>query len=113
MAELRTLPALWDELVDGDGLPRPAAAALVERLRSLDIAELQQRQGLAEIDILALGITFTVYHDGKGTDGGGRMDIVRGVIAAEEWSCIGRGLKQGRAATNGLIADSYPHRRIV
>ena len=55
MADLRTLPLLWDELVDAHGVPRPAAAALVERLRSLDIEELQQRQALAEVDILALG----------------------------------------------------------
>ena len=94
MADVRTLPAVWDELVDGDGAPRPAAAALVDRLRSLDIEELQQRQSLAEVDILALGITFTVYHDGQGTDRAWPMDIVPRVIDASEWTRIERGLKQ-------------------
>ncbi|MEY2580700.1 MAG: hypothetical protein QOE09_549 [Ilumatobacteraceae bacterium] len=113
MADLRTLPLLWDELVDDHGDPRPAAAALVERLRSLDIEELQQRQGLAEVDILALGITFTVYHDGQGTDRAWPMDIVPRVIAASEWVSIERGLKQRLAALNRFIDDVYHDRRIV
>ena len=113
MAELRTLPLLWDELVDAHGNPRPAAAALVERLRSLDIEELQQRQGLAEVDILALGITFTVYHDGQGTDRAWPMDIVPRVIAASEWARIELGLKQRLNALNRFIDDVYHDRRIV
>ena len=113
MADLRTLPFLWDELVDAHGNPRPAAAALVERLRSLDIEELQQRQGLAEVDIVALGITFTVYHDGKGTDRAWPMDIVPRVIAASEWARIERGLKQRLSALNRFIDDVYHDRNIV
>lgn len=113
MAELRTLPLLWDELVDAHGDPRPAAAALVERLRSLDIEELQERQSLAEVDIVALGITFTVYHDGLGTDRAWPMDIVPRVIAASEWTRIQRGLKQRLAAINQFIDDVYHERRIV
>ena len=113
MADLRTLPLLWDELVDAHGDPRPAAAALVERLRSLDIEELQQRQGLAEVDILALGITFTVYNDGQGTDRAWPMDIVPRVIAASEWATIERGLKQRLSALNRFIDDVYHDRRIV
>jgi uncharacterized circularly permuted ATP-grasp superfamily protein len=113
MADLRTLPLLWDELIDARGDPRPAAAALVERLRSLDIEELQQRQGLAEVDILALGITFTVYHDGQGTDRAWPMDIVPRVIGASEWARIEQGLKQRLTALNRFIDDVYHDRRIV
>jgi len=113
MAELHALPRQWDELVDAQGNPRPAAAALVERLRSLDIAELQERQSLADVDILALGITFTVYHDGRGTDRAWPMDIVPRVIAASEWMEIERGLKQRLAALNRFIDDVYHERQVV
>ena len=113
MADLRTLPLIWDELVDAHGNPRPAAAALVERLRSVDIEELQQRQGLAEVDIVALGITFTVYHDGQGTDRAWPMDIVPRVIAASEWARIKLGLKQRLSALNRFIDDVYHDRNIV
>jgi len=113
MADVRALPAVWDELVDSDGTARPAAAALVDRLRSLDIDELQQRQSLAEVDILALGITFTVYHDGQGTDRAWPMDIVPRVIDASEWSRIERGLKQRLSALNRFVDDVYHERRVV
>lgn len=65
MAELRTSADLWDELLDKDGAPRRAAAELVQQLQSLGLAELQQRQDLAELDIVGMGITFTVYSDRK------------------------------------------------
>jgi uncharacterized circularly permuted ATP-grasp superfamily protein len=113
MADLRTIPSLWDELVDADGVPRSAAAGLVERLRSLDIDDLRQRQSLAEVDILALGITFTVYHDGRGTDRAWPMDIVPRVIAAGEWSRIELGLKQRLAALNRFIDDVYHDQRVI
>jgi uncharacterized circularly permuted ATP-grasp superfamily protein len=113
MAELRADPRQWDELVDHDGAPRPAAAALVERLRALEIDELRERQTLADVDILALGITFTVYHDGRGTDRAWPMDIVPRVIAASEWAEVERGLKQRLAALNRFIDDVYHERRVV
>ncbi len=113
MAALRTIPSLWDELVDADGVPRPAAVGLVNQLRSLDIDDLRQRQSLAEVDILALGITFTVYHDGRGTDRAWPMDIVPRVIAASEWSRIELGLKQRLAALNRFIDDVYHDQRVV
>jgi uncharacterized circularly permuted ATP-grasp superfamily protein len=113
MADLRALPHQWDELIDAHGNARPAAMALVERLRSLDIAELQQRQSLAEIDILALGITFTVYHDGQGTDRAWPMDIIPRVIAAAEWARIEHGLKQRLSALNMFIDDIYHDRRVI
>ena len=113
MAELRALPRQWDELVDADGTPRPAAAALVERLRALEVDELRERQTLADVDILALGITFTVYHDGRGTDRAWPMDIVPRVIAATEWAEVERGLKQRLTALNRFIDDVYHERGVV
>ncbi|MEA3184788.1 MAG: hypothetical protein QOJ74_1265, partial [Ilumatobacteraceae bacterium] len=113
MAELRAHPRQWDELVDAHGNPRPAALALVERLRSLEVADLQERQSLAEVDILALGITFTVYHDGQGTDRAWPMDIIPRVIAASEWAAVELGLKQRLSALNRFIDDVYHDRRVV
>ena len=52
MAVLRTHDGMWDELVDLGGSPRPAAAKLVDQLETLGMAELQQRQDLAELDIM-------------------------------------------------------------
>jgi dephospho-CoA kinase len=64
----RARSAVWRELVDADGQPRPAATALLEHLRGLGLSELQARQDAADLEILAMGVTFTVDADGRGSD---------------------------------------------
>ena len=113
MAALRPLTGAWDELLDADGTPRPAAVELVGHLRSLGTAELQARQDLADLDILAMGITFTVYSDGRGIDRAWPFDVVPRVIDADEWSGIEAGLMQRLRALNAFIDDLYNEQRIV
>ena len=85
MAELRVLPYAFDELLTPTGAARPAAAALVARLQQLGEAELRARQDLADLDILTMGITFTVYSDGVGIDRAWPFDVIPRVIDAVEW----------------------------
>lgn len=113
LADIRTLVGVWDELLDGDGVARPAATELVAHLSHLGIAELQARQDLADLDILAAGITFTVYHDGLGIDRAWPMDIIPRVIAAHEWSRVELGLVQRMRALNEFIGDVYNEQRVV
>lgn len=113
MADIRTLSGAWDELIDEDGMARPAAAHLVAHLRKLGMAEIQARQDLADLDILAAGITFTVYHDGLGIDRAWPMDIVPRIIEATEWREVERGLVQRLKALNAFIDDVYNDQRIV
>jgi uncharacterized circularly permuted ATP-grasp superfamily protein len=113
MADLRAHTGMWDELVDADGNPRPAAAALVSQLDLLGTAELQQRQDLAELDIVGMGITFTVYSDGRGIDRAWPFDIVPRVIGADEWRRIEAGLKQRLRALNMFIDDIYHEQRVI
>lgn len=113
MAHVRAPADAWDELLAPDGSPRPAAAALLELLAQLEHSELQERQTLAEIDILTMGITFTVYSDGKGIDRAWPFDIIPRVIAASEWRRIELGLKQRLRAINAFIDDLYHEQRII
>ncbi|MCU1502652.1 MAG: hypothetical protein JWM12_2006 [Ilumatobacteraceae bacterium] len=113
MAALRTTAGTWDELIDAEGMPRPAAKALTDLLEGLGLAELQERQDLAELDILALGITFTVYSDGRGIDRAWPFDVIPRIIGASEWRRIERGLKQRLRAINAFIDDVYNDQRVV
>jgi uncharacterized circularly permuted ATP-grasp superfamily protein len=113
MARLMTSSGTWDELLDASGNPRPAAAALVQRLQSLGAAELAHRQALAELEILAMGITFTVYDDGRGIDRAWPFDVIPRVIAASEWRRIEAGLRQRLTALNRFIDDLYNDRRVI
>src|SRR6476469_1362601 len=113
MAALRPLTGAWDELLAADGTARPAATELVNHLRTLGTAELQARQDLADIDILAMGITFTVYSDGRGIDRAWPLDVVPRIIDAEEWEGIEVGLMQRLRALNAFIDDLYNDQRII
>jgi uncharacterized circularly permuted ATP-grasp superfamily protein len=113
MAELRTSTDTWDELLALDGSPRAAAAELVQQLEGLGLAELQQRQDLAELDIVGMGITFTVYSDGRGIDRAWPFDVIPRVIAADEWRAIERGLVQRLRAINMFIDDVYHEQRVI
>ncbi|MEY4229971.1 MAG: hypothetical protein RLZZ362_820 [Actinomycetota bacterium] len=113
MAQVRAQADAWDELVAADGTPRPAARALLEQLAALEHAEVRERQDLAELDILAMGITFTVYSDGRGIDRAWPFDIIPRVIAASEWRRIEAGLEQRLRAINMFIDDLYHEQRIV
>ena len=113
MAHVRAQVDTWDELIAADGSPRPAAAALLAQLEALEHSELQERQTLAEVDILTMGITFTVYTDGKGIDRAWPFDIIPRVIAASEWRHIELGLKQRLTAINYFINDLYHEQLII
>ncbi len=113
MAELRTAADQWDELLEIDGSPRTASSELVQQLIGLGLAELQQRQDLAELDIVGMGITFTVYSDGRGIDRAWPFDVVPRIIGADEWRTIERGLAQRLRAINMFIDDVYHEQRVV
>ena len=66
---------LYDELVDAQGVARPAAAAIVEALERLGPEELAARQRAAGVEIDAAGVTFTVYSDGVGIDRSWPFDV--------------------------------------
>jgi len=113
MAELRTTANLWDELLEPDGSPRAASRELVQQLKGLGLAELQQRQDLAELDIVGMGITFTVYSDGRGIDRAWPFDVVPRIIGADEWRLIERGLAQRLRAINMFIDDVYHEQQVI
>jgi uncharacterized circularly permuted ATP-grasp superfamily protein len=113
MAEMETLTGSWDELLFADGTPRPAAASLISQLQGMGTAELQERQNLAELDILGMGITFTVYSDGRGTDRAWPFDIIPRIIEAAEWRRIEAGLVQRLGALNQFIDDLYHDQNVI
>jgi uncharacterized circularly permuted ATP-grasp superfamily protein len=113
MADLQTPTDTWDELLDERGEPRLAARQLVEHLRAMGLEELQARQDAADLDILTMGITFTVYSDGRGIDRAWPFDLIPRVIHAAEWRAIEAGLIQRLVALNRFIDDLYNDQQII
>jgi uncharacterized circularly permuted ATP-grasp superfamily protein len=113
MANVRASGVHWDELIAADGSPRPGAEALVEVLSGMELSELRERQTLAELDIVMSGVTFTVYHDGRGIDRAWPFDIIPRIITAREWRGIEAGLVQRIRALNAFIDDLYNEQRVI
>jgi uncharacterized circularly permuted ATP-grasp superfamily protein len=113
VVEPRPVMAAWDELIGPGGVPHEAARALTEQITALGLEELQHRQDLADLDVLTMGITFTVYADGRGIDRAWPFDVVPRVIDAREWLTIERGLVQRLKALNRFIDDLYNERAVV
>jgi uncharacterized circularly permuted ATP-grasp superfamily protein len=103
----------WDELIDGQGQPRPSAKRLMEYLSSLDDKELLSRKVASEIAIREMGISFTVYTEGGNIDRAWPFDIIPRIIELKEWRRIEDGLKQRLTALNLFINDVYNDQQIL
>ena len=103
----------FDELIDSDHQPRPAARALFDHIAKLDERELRMRRAALEATIATMGITFTIYSDGANIDRAWPFDIVPRIMAAAEWRRIEAGLRQRLTALNLFIDDLYNAQEIV
>ena len=98
-----------DELIAESGDPRPVATALMRLIDRIGEDELRARQAIAELDILTMGITFTVYSDGENIDRAWPFDIIPRVIAGAEWDRIER--RPGAAAAGAQHVHRRPLQR--
>lgn len=102
----------FDELVE-KGRARPAATELCKYLASLTDAELLEHRDAAELAILVMGITFTVYSEGSNIDRAWPLDIIPRIIPKQEWDRTEQGLVQRLTALNMFINDIYGEQKIV
>ena len=103
----------YDELIDTNGRPRPAAQLLVDKIESLPAGDLAMRQKAAEALLLRMGITFNVYGRDEGTEKIFPFDIIPRIVSGSDWQQIESGLKQRIFALNEFIQDIYNHKKIL
>lgn len=103
----------YDELIDAQGQPRPGARVLIDRIHRLSSGELQRRQQAAELALLNMGITFTVYGEESGTERIFPFDIIPRIVEAREWQHLQRGLEQRIRALNIFLNDIYHDQKIL
>ncbi len=103
-----------DELVGGDGSPRPHAAALLATLQRLGPEALLAAGRRRDAIFMQQGITFEVPgSDGRQRDRAWPLDLVPRVLTAAEWTVIKRGLAQRIRALNAFVDDVYHAHEIV
>lgn len=102
----------FDEMFTADGSTRPHYDAFRQRIDQMPVKEVLERQVAAEQALLGMGITFSVYKDGRGVDRIFPFDLIPRIIPADEWQRIESGLKQRIRALNLFLADIYNERKI-
>ena len=103
----------FDELITPAGRPRVAARRAVNLLQQLSGDEMSARREAAELAIREMGISFTIYSEGKNIDRAWPFDIIPRVIPAGDWERVSRGLAQRTRALNCFIDDIYNKQKIL
>ncbi|MEQ9001871.1 MAG: circularly permuted type 2 ATP-grasp protein [Coleofasciculus sp. B1-GNL1-01] len=103
----------YDELFSAQGQPRQSAAALIQWMQGLRPDELQRHRETAQVALLKLGVTFSVYSDNQGIERVFPFDIIPRIISAQEWKTLEGGLKQRIRALNLFLNDMYGEQRIL
>ncbi len=105
--------AAYDELMHSGFQSRPVSHRLCQYLNSLSEEDIEQRKIAAELAILEMGISFTVYSDEGNIDRAWPFDIIPRIIDAQEWHAIEKGLKQRLKALNCFISDVYDQQSFI
>jgi len=109
----RYRPPSYDELIQADGQPRAGARRLIEYITGLSRKELAERQLAADLAAREMGVTFTVYSEGRNVDRTLPFDVIPRVIPRSEWTRTEAGLRQRVQALNLFIDDIYGEQRIL
>ena len=111
-ADYRT-NASYDELLTSAGAVRDAVRSVGGFLSELSLDALRARQRAAEANILARGVTFTVYGANSNIDREWPFDIIPRIIPAREWDRIALGLEQRLRALDHFVDDLYNDQRVI
>ncbi len=102
------------ELTSADtGEAGQAGREVRRRVAQIGLDALRARAATAESDLLALGITFTVYSDATAIDRILPFDCIPRIIPAHEWDMLERGVRQRVQALNLFLADIYNGRHVI
>src|SRR5579872_6284100 len=101
------LDAAYDEMFEGQALPRQHYESLYQMLLNTPVEEIRRKKQAADISFLHQGITFTVYGRDEGTERIFPHDLLPRIVTSAEWATIERGLTQRITALNLFLEDIY------
>ena len=103
----------YDEMFDANGQIRQGYEVFEKEVENLSLTEMITRQNAAERSLMAMGITFNVYSESKGTERIMPVDIIPRIVNKPEWDYLESGLKQRIQALNLFIDDIYHNQKII
>ena len=103
----------FDEMRGAANQARPSSSRLNHYLDSIGHQALDARRTAADMAIMEMGITFTVYSDEGNIDRAWPFDIIPRIIEGKEWRRVEIGLKQRLKALNCFINDVYNEQAFI
>lgn len=103
----------FDELITPAGNPRIHAKNIFSYFGKYSDRFMKTKQAAADLTILQMGISFTIYSEGENIDRSWPMDIIPRTISSKEWARIEEGLVQRLTALNMFIHDVYNDQKII
>ena len=103
----------YDEMTISDGQVRPHWRAFADQVRSIGLAELQQRWAEARNLIRENGVTYNVYGDPQGMDRPWELDPIPLLIEPGDARRIEAGLVQRAILLDRILADLFGPQRLL
>ena len=112
-ADYRPLPDVPDELVDANGLMRPAWAGLINHLSQLTPAQIAHDFARGDQHLADAGVFFRPYGDASIAGRDWPYSAVPIILHDSEWADIAAGLVQRADLLEQVVADLYGANRLV
>ncbi len=113
VADYAVLPGVFDEMVDGNGRPRPHWAAFIAHLEELGPAEISRRFEVADRSLRDSGVFYRVYDQADGGERPWPLSHIPLILSVDEWKSLSQGLVQRARLLEGVLADAYGPGRLV
>src|SRR5215510_5413262 len=103
----RSLPGIFDEMVDRDGRVRAHWQPLLAMLARMGHHELTRRFAAADRHLHDSGVFYRVYEDASGVERPWPLSHVPLLINGGEWQALKAGLIQRAELLEAVLADAY------
>ncbi|MTW21545.1 circularly permuted type 2 ATP-grasp protein [Allochromatium palmeri] len=107
------LPDCYDEMRTPEGEVRPHWQYLLDALRTLGPAGIEERWGESRRLIRDNGVTYNPHGDPRGMSRPWELDLLPLLIRSDEWAELERGLIQRAELLNLILRDLYGARDLV
>lgn len=106
-------PGVYDEMCSADGEVRPHWSYVLDALRTLGPAGIEDRLREAARMMRDNGVTYNLNGDPQGISRPWELDLLPLLILSEEWAVLERGLMQRAELFNQILLDLYGPRELV
>jgi len=113
LPEYRPLPGLYDEMVDGEGAPRPHWEHLAGAFARLGVEELRRRQAEARRLLDQDGVIYNAYRESPTPGRRWLLDPLPAVISSREWEAIESGVIERAELLSLVLEDLYGPRQLL